>query len=203
MDEGKRITDLEQITKIPASSAYLVESGDGAGTKKVLHEDLVKSIGEALPIGDTEELEGLEKLENSEEKDEPEELEEPSVKEKFTLVKAILKVLGIATSIFKGTDGIKCGTAGMVPPPAPEDEGKVLGSNGQWVPAGGRSYKVVKSIEELEAITEEGWVVDALVVKEILLKLGGCWIARADAEGNPKDEPYIHWMEEVEGEEVD
>lgn len=168
MDKGKRITDLEQITRIPSGSTYLVESGDGEGTRKLLHEDLVKSIGDNLQIGDIEELEELEKMKFSEVQDGQEEPEESSVKEKFTLVKAILKVLGVATSVFRGTDGIKGGTAGMVPPPAPEDEGKVLGANGQWVPPGeGGTLDVLKDREELEANTDKGKLVDALVVKEI------------------------------------
>lgn len=28
-------------------------------------------------------------------------------------------------------------------------------------------------------------------------KLGGCWIEFTDEDGNPTDEPYIHWTEEV------
>lgn len=27
--------------------------------------------------------------------------------------------------------------------------------------------------------------------------LGGCWIEFTDEDGNPTDEPYIHWMQEV------
>lgn len=29
-------------------------------------------------------------------------------------------------------------------------------------------------------------------------KLSGCWIEFTDEDGNPTDEPYIHWTEEVE-----
>ena len=28
-------------------------------------------------------------------------------------------------------------------------------------------------------------------------KLSGCWIAFTDEDGNPTDEPYIHWEQEV------
>lgn len=28
-------------------------------------------------------------------------------------------------------------------------------------------------------------------------RLSGCWISFTDADGNPTDEPYIHWLEEV------
>lgn len=27
--------------------------------------------------------------------------------------------------------------------------------------------------------------------------LGGCWIEFTDEDGNPTDEPYIHWLEET------
>ena len=27
--------------------------------------------------------------------------------------------------------------------------------------------------------------------------LGGCWIEFTDEDGNPTDEPYIHWEQEV------
>lgn len=124
MNEGNRITDRPQLTNIPAGSSYLVEAGDGSGTKYIKHEDLVKNINDDLSIGDLKELEKLE---------DQDEQEEPSEKGKLTLVKALLKVLGIVTAVFKGTDGIKAGTAGMVPAPGPEDKGKVLGSEGKWV----------------------------------------------------------------------
>ena len=123
---GKRITDLEQVTSISDESSYPVETE--SGTRHIRHKDLVAGIEKALPIGDMEELKELKELENLEVQE-----EQPSVKEKLTLVKAILKVLGIATAVFKGTDGVKGGTAGMVPAPTANDKGKVLGANGKWV----------------------------------------------------------------------
>jgi len=28
-------------------------------------------------------------------------------------------------------------------------------------------------------------------------RLAGCWISFTDEDGNPTDEPYVHWLEEV------
>ena len=61
--------------------------------------------------------------------------------------------------------------------------------------------KVIKSIEALQANTSEGYIVDGLVVKQILERFGGTWIDRTDEEGNPTDEPYIHWYEEDDEED--
>lgn len=33
--------------------------------------------------------------------------------------------------------------------------------------------------------------------KSVETALGGCWIEFTDENGNPTDEPYIHWMQEV------
>ena len=64
-------------------------------------------------------------------------------------------------------------------------------------------YPTTKKVETTIAMlnTAEGFVVDALVVKEVLSKLGGCWIDCTDADGNPTTEPYVHWLEE-DGTEV-
>lgn len=57
MNQGKTIFDLEQATTVPAGSRYVVEMGDGTGTKSVTHEDVVKAVGGDLPLGDTKNLE--------------------------------------------------------------------------------------------------------------------------------------------------
>lgn len=57
MNQGKTIFDLEHATIVPAGSCYVVEMGDGTGTKAVTHEDVVKAVGADLPLGDTEDLE--------------------------------------------------------------------------------------------------------------------------------------------------
>lgn len=118
---GKRITDLERVKSVSGENAYLVETE--SGDRHIQHKDLVASIEKDLPIGDMEELKELENLEDQ---------EEPSVKEKFTLAKAILKVLGIATTVFKGTDGVKDGTAGLVPAPTAKNKNEFLRSDGTW-----------------------------------------------------------------------
>lgn len=152
MSEGKRITDLQQLESIPEGTSYLAESGDGSGTKRILHEVLLAALIEGIKLGSLKEL-------NTESKD--------------SMVAALNEVLKKATAAFEGTDGIKAGTAGMVPTPEPEDKGKVLGASGKWVPNGGiEALDVLGNKEELEANTTAGKVVDALVVKEINNSLG-------------------------------
>lgn len=50
------MTQLEKATSIPAGSLHLVEMGDGSGTKAVTQEVLEEKIGEALKVGDLEQL---------------------------------------------------------------------------------------------------------------------------------------------------
>ncbi len=57
MNEGKTFFDLPQAQTVPAGSRYAVEMGDGSGTKSVTHEDVVKAVGEYLPLGDIDQLE--------------------------------------------------------------------------------------------------------------------------------------------------
>lgn len=57
---------------------------------------------------------------------------------------------------------------------------------------------VIDDLEEIEVVTESGLPAGALAVKSVNAKLAGCWIAFEDEEGNPTDEPYIHWMAEEE-----
>ena len=59
------------------------------------------------------------------------------------------------------------------------------------------SSKVIQSLKDIGAVTEKGFIAGALPLKELNNKLAGCWIEFADEEGNPTDEPYIHWYEEV------
>lgn len=56
---------------------------------------------------------------------------------------------------------------------------------------------MLDTVEEVEANTNSKNIVDALAIKEILRKFGGCWIEFTDEAGNPTTEPYIHWMDEV------
>ncbi len=61
MNQGRTISELEHATTVPAGSRYVVEMGDGTGTKAVTHEDVVKAVGNDLPLGDTKDLETLAK----------------------------------------------------------------------------------------------------------------------------------------------
>ena len=117
MNAGKPIRELEEVASVAAGSSYIVESGDGAGTKRITHENLVKAVGDDLPLGIMEDLQ---------------------TDNKDTLVGAINETLE-KTDIpaFEGVEGAQAGKAGLVPAPQVGDEGKVLGSNGQWVTGGG------------------------------------------------------------------
>lgn len=44
MNMGKKITDLREVEEIPGGSSYIVEMGDGTGTKKVTHNHLVNQL---------------------------------------------------------------------------------------------------------------------------------------------------------------
>ena len=50
------IMNLEKTSSIPQGSTFVVEMGDGSGTKAVTKENLEKSTGEALKIGNLEDL---------------------------------------------------------------------------------------------------------------------------------------------------
>lgn len=55
--------------------------------------------------------------------------------------------------------------------------------------------KMLKTLEEVEMTSEEGYIPDVLAIQELDGKFGNCWISFTDEEGNPTDEPYIHWLE--------
>lgn len=110
MAVGKRITDLEQTTSVSNGANYLVETA--AGTMRIRHDDLAKAMGKNLKTGDLQELD----TENKE-----------------SFVAAINELQESLKTPFEGTDGIVPGKTGVVPAPKAEDNGKVLGSNGEWV----------------------------------------------------------------------
>lgn len=58
------------------------------------------------------------------------------------------------------------------------------------------SVDILSTKEQVEANTTPGKVADALVTRDMIMRWSGCWIAFEDAEGNPTDEPYIHWYGE-------
>lgn len=126
MDEGRRITDLDEMTGDLRGTSYLAEAGDGSGTRRVTHETLVEAIKSVLPIGNLKDV-GTEATD--------------------TIANALAEIFAKATSEFTGTDGVKAGTAGIVPAPQPKDEGKVLKSDGKWV-----------TLEEIGALPKDGTV---------------------------------------------
>ena len=50
------LTQLETAETIPAGSLYMMEAGDGSGTKTVTQETLEQKMGQALKVGDMKEL---------------------------------------------------------------------------------------------------------------------------------------------------
>ena len=50
------LTQLETAETIPAGSLYMMEAGDGSGTKTVTQETLEQKMGQALKVGDLTEL---------------------------------------------------------------------------------------------------------------------------------------------------
>lgn len=149
MDLGRKITDLEKMENVPEGTSYLAEAGDGSGTKQIEHKKLVETISKDINLGNLKDLD---------------------TNSKESVVEAINEVNEKVDTVFKGTDGIKSGTAGAVPAPQPAEDGYVLGANGKWVPAGeggSLASKIIDDREELEANTEKGMLVDALVVKDI------------------------------------
>lgn len=65
----------------------------------------------------------------------------------------------------------------------------------------GFQNKMLSTLEELQANTTSGKLVDALVVKAILEMLGGVEFKMEDIDGNPTDVPYAHFWLEVPDEE--
>lgn len=72
-----------------------------------------------------------------------------------------------------------------------------------------KNNKVAPYVTTNQILTETGESFDLGDVKDRLTKLetkttqleakfSGCWIEFTDEEGNPTDEPYIHWIVTVE-----
>ncbi len=61
MNEGRGFFELPQAETVPANSRYVVEMGDGTGTKSITHENMVKAVGANLPLGNMKHLETVAK----------------------------------------------------------------------------------------------------------------------------------------------
>lgn len=48
MNQDKQITDLTEATTVPAESSYMVNMGDGTGTKQIKHKNLVIQLKEEI-----------------------------------------------------------------------------------------------------------------------------------------------------------
>lgn len=62
------------------------------------------------------------------------------------------------------------------------------------------SYAVQQDLteEQMKQARMNIFVPSVMEVEEYLFRLlSGCWIAFTDEDGNPTDEPYIHWEQEV------
>lgn len=56
MNMGKKITELDHAASVPAGTSFVAEMGDGTGTKHITQEDLIKAVGDSLPLGNIKEL---------------------------------------------------------------------------------------------------------------------------------------------------
>lgn len=50
MNQGKKIKDLPEATEIPAESRFVVEMGDGTGTKQVKQKTLIEQVLQATEL---------------------------------------------------------------------------------------------------------------------------------------------------------
>ena len=50
MSMGTKIPGLREGTEIPGESSYIVEMGDGTGTKRVKHKTLVEQVGKDMEL---------------------------------------------------------------------------------------------------------------------------------------------------------
>lgn len=52
MSAGRKITDLAETTSVTRESSYMVEMGDGTGSKHIKHKNLVEQLKkEIVPEG--------------------------------------------------------------------------------------------------------------------------------------------------------
>ncbi|MEZ3506313.1 MAG: hypothetical protein K1W10_05105, partial [Lachnospiraceae bacterium] len=61
MSIAQPIAGLEKTTEIPERSTYIVEMGDGSGTRAVTQETLTAEVGKGLKVGDLKNLQTNEK----------------------------------------------------------------------------------------------------------------------------------------------
>ncbi len=52
MSAGRKITDLAETTSVTRESSYMVEMGDGTGSKHIKHKNLVSQLKEEIAGGD-------------------------------------------------------------------------------------------------------------------------------------------------------
>ena len=77
-----------------------------------------------------------------------------------------------------------------------EVDAQKVASLSNTAPDAANSYmkNMLSNLEEIEVVTEKGFIPDALAIQELNGKFAGCWVSFTDAEGNPTDVPYIHWV---------
>ena len=51
MSAGRKITDLAETTSVTRESSYMVEMGDGTGSKHIKHKNLVSQLKEEIAEG--------------------------------------------------------------------------------------------------------------------------------------------------------
>lgn len=77
-----------------------------------------------------------------------------------------------------------------------EVDAQKVASLSNTAPDAANSYRknMLSNLEEIEVVTEKGFIPDALAIQELNGKFAGCWVSFTDAEGNPTDVPYMHWV---------
>lgn len=59
MSAGRKITDLAETTSVTRESSYMVEMGDGTGSKHIKHKNLVEQLKKEIVEGGTSNIEEM------------------------------------------------------------------------------------------------------------------------------------------------
>ncbi len=149
MNAGKTFFDLTLAESVPAGSRYVVEMGDGSGTKSVTHEKVVKSVGDSLPLGDVKNLQTI-------------------AKDNF--VNAINEIKQKSESGGSSIDDSKIGDLSSLTTTAKDN---LVNATNELDEKKINASAVLKTQEQVEANTNPDNVASAVVVGEVINNLGG------------------------------
>lgn len=160
MNAGKTFFDLTLAESVPAGSRYVVEMGDGSGTKSVTHEKVVKSVGDSLPLGDVKNLQTI-------------------AKDNF--VNAINEIKKKSESGGSSIDDSKIGNLSSLTTTAKDN---LVNATNELDKKKINASAVLKTQEQVEANTNPDNVASAVVVGEVINNLGGYSFGET-ADGKP------------------